>query len=168
VTLTPRPEPEHFRGGLERRALRPIADEHPIWRLIGAWIAARQRGDAEAIRPFVLADPARAEGVLADARALIEKGGGPLKTGAELDVEAKARHDDDGKTLREVAITLKGKVEDPEPRTIVSRLFIAEAVDEGGQWFIASLLDASSRAVLADANFLTLLEHTREAGDESP
>lgn len=158
--------PAHFAASTGWSGRRTLADDHAVWKLIGAWIATRQRGDAALIRPFAIAT--EAERVVADAEALITHGGGPLRTGAELDVVATARFSTDGRTLREIDIRLDGRVEKPghEPEKVVSRLVIAEAVADGDMWKIMHLLDDAARGLMHNADFLRFIEQQKAAATE--
>jgi hypothetical protein len=155
------PLPAHFAASATTPPRAPLPDDHPLWRLVGAWIATRQRGDAALIAPHVVADEALADEVQADARRVIEAGGGPLRTGAELDVTATARLYPDGRAtdldVRLAGRLMAGDGAGTETR-LVSHLTIAEAVDTGESgWKIARLLDAQSRALLADPAFARFL-----------
>jgi hypothetical protein len=156
------PLPAHFAASATTPPRAPLPDDHPLWRLVGAWIATRQRGDADLIAGHVVADAELAGEVLADARRVIEAGGGPLRTGAELDVAVTARLYPDGRAT-ELDVRLAGRLlggdgASGEETRLVSHLTIAEAVDAGERgWKIARLLDAQSRALLADPAFARFL-----------
>jgi hypothetical protein len=155
--------PAHFAASIGWSGREPIADDHGVWRLIGAWIATRQRGDAELIRPFAAAGVA--DQVVGDAAQLMREGGGALATGGELDVSARARQSADGAVMRELDIVLTGRVTgaDGADETRVSHLAIAEvALDaDDGQWRITALLDDAARRLMALPDFARFMEQQR-------
>jgi hypothetical protein len=148
------PVPAHFAASAALPAKVQLPDDHPVWRLLGAWVATRQRGDADLIAPHL-----GSEAVLADARAVIAAGGGPLRTGGELDVEATGRLHPCGTRITDLDVRLVGKrlTEDGETR-IVSHLTLMEVgKDSDGGWKIVRLLDDAGRALLSDPAFLRFL-----------
>jgi|GEM_PF-6914584 len=177
MTTTP-PQPAHFADSIAQGGRTLLADEHPAWRVIGAWIATRQRGDAELIRPH--AANGAGDTVVADAAALIAHGGGPMRTGAELDVEVQARPSTDGTQLMQLDIRLVGSVDDGQAHDhshghdhkgeltkLTSHLSITSLVREGEVWKIGALLDETSRGLLTDPAFMSFLQQQKSAGPEA-
>jgi len=134
-----------------------LPDAHPAWRLVGAWIAARQRGDVHALAAGGhLVDDARRAQLDADLAALAALAGGPLATGAELSVEAHARRVDadviEGLQVRLVGTTASGPV---VSALALARLERDPASDPAApRWRIAALLTDDERRTLADPAFV--------------
>jgi hypothetical protein len=156
-SLTPR----HFADSIGQSGRAPLPDDHPVWRVIGAWIATRQRGDAALIRSHAV--PAAADAVVADAAAIIAESGGPLRTGAELDVEARGRFRDEGRRLVDLDVRLAGRVESPsgDKEEVISHVAIAALVETPDGWRIEALLDEATRAILGNPAFRTFMEQQR-------
>lgn len=156
-SLTPR----HFADSIGQSGRAPLPDDHPVWRVIGAWIATRQRGDAQLIRGLAL--PEAADGVVADAAAIIAESGGPLRTGAELDVEARGRFRDEGRRLVDLDVRLVGRVEGEggAKEEVVSHVAIAALRETDEGWRIEALLDDATRQILENPAFRTFMEQQR-------
>jgi len=130
-----------------------LPDDHAAWRLVGAWIAARQRGEPHAIAALAVPDPARATELAADLDALARLSPGPLRTGATLEVDARARvvtpdHIDG------LQITLRGAT-DSGP--VVSSLTLARLERHGDAWRLAALFTPEERRYLDEPAFLQML-----------
>jgi len=146
---------------------RSLPDEHPAWRVVGAWIAARQRGEPESILTDWVVAAAR-DAVRADVAIITRLGGAPLRTGAEMVVEARGMVAPD--EVSGLQIITRGKSEGGE---VVARLSIASLIDDGGVWRIAKLLSDDERRAVDDpafARFLTTVNgrsqtSTTDGGD---
>ncbi len=130
-----------------------LPDDHLAWRVIGAWIAARQRGEPHAILTLTV-DDARRDVVRADLDALVRLGGGPLRTGAELQVEARARHLA-GDVINGLQVTLTGRT---EGGPVVSSLTLAR-LERGADdsWRLAALFTDDERRCLEDPAFVQMM-----------
>jgi hypothetical protein len=153
-TTTRPPLPAHFAASAALPAKLPLPDDHPVWRLLGAWVATRQRGEPALIAPHLAS-----EAVLEDARAIIAAGGGPLRTGGELDVAATGRLHACGTRITDLDVRLSGKrIKEGGEERIVSHLTLTEVCQVAdGTWKIARLLDDAGRALLSDPAFLRFL-----------
>lgn len=135
--------------------MKPLPDDHPAWRVIGAWIAARQRGEPRAIlRDWVAAGYEAA--VAEDVELIATLGGEPLRTGGELVIGARAVID--ASAVDGLQIVLRGKTEAGE---VVARLGIRRIVDDAGVWRIAALLTDDERRAAQDPAFRTFMATAR-------
>lgn len=130
-----------------------LPDDHPAWRVIGAWVAARQRGDARAVLDAWV-DPASRAEVEADIVRMLALDPRPLRTGAELTIEATVAAASEAELL-DVQLMLRGRV---EAGPVVSRLGLARLVkDLDGVWKIGALFDAADRQAMSHPAFARLV-----------
>ncbi|MFO0746763.1 MAG: hypothetical protein U1F43_13990 [Myxococcota bacterium] len=130
-----------------------LPDDHPAWRTIGAWVAARQRGEPRAVLGAWVVAGAR-ERVAGELELIAALDGKPLRTGAELLIEATARVVAPDHMIG-VQITLTGQT---ESGPVVSGLTLARLErDADGVWGIAAIFDDDDRKAIADPGFARFL-----------
>ncbi|MCC6625705.1 MAG: hypothetical protein IT385_31005 [Deltaproteobacteria bacterium] len=129
-----------------------LPDDHAAWRLVGAWIAARQRGDPHAILTLAVDDARRAT-IVDDLDALVRLAPGPLRTGAELEVEARARRMD-ADVIEGLQVSLRGRT---EAGPVPSSLTLARLERAPDGWRLAALFTDEERSCLAEPAFLQML-----------